>query len=109
MPQPIDPHTELGRTLAAERIQEISSRHQLTAQLRLTDDESEHQHVKERQAQETEERDEEMDRETRRRNPYVGRRKKKRDDGDPLHTGYGPDERATDLDDPDEHDFDVLA
>ena len=74
MPQPIDMQTELARMTAAQRIQEIADRASLVAQQRVTMDEQAQRVEAETQVQQTHPKGQEVDEETRRRNPYRGRR-----------------------------------
>ena len=112
MPQPIDPHTELGRATAAERIQQIADRASLAAQARTAAETSALQRDVETQVQQTAAKSDEVDRELRRRNPYVGRRKKRdgehdaREDARARHF-YNASEKEVTADDPEAHDFDV--
>ena len=108
MPQPIDPYTEIGRATAAERIQQIADRTSLAAQNVVAKDEAETQAKKETQAHQAQQKNEEVDDEMRRRNPYMKRRKRKKESKDQSHTFYTANEQETVLDDPDAHDLDVL-
>ncbi len=112
MPQPIDPQTEIVRTSAAERIQQIADRTSLAAQARVAADSATLQRDLETQVQQSKMKSDEMNRELKRRNPFVGRRKK-REQG--SHEGenqkarhfYNASEKEVLADDPREHDFDV--
>ncbi len=83
MPQPVDLQTELARVTAAERIQQTADRASLAAQQRVANDMEESRVSVETQVQQTDETEnEQVDANGRRRNPYVGRRKKgKKGDG----------------------------
>lgn len=109
MPQPIDPMTELGRVTATERIQQIADRASLAAQSRSAALVAHDQLMAESQVGEMEEKKEEVDRDLRRRNPYMGRRKKKGATGvpDAQHTFYNAEEKPEIVDDPDDHALDV--
>jgi hypothetical protein len=78
MPQPVDLQTELARTHAADRIQDIAGRASLAAQQRA-DVAAEEKRLKiETQVNETPETEtEHVDPEQKRRNPYAKRRKKR--------------------------------
>ncbi len=112
MPQPIDPQTELGRASAAERIQQIADRTSLAAQARVASESASGQRAAETQVQHTSPKNDEVDRELRRRNPFVGKRRK-REQG----SGQGKNQRSMQFynasekevlaDDPQAHDFDV--
>jgi hypothetical protein len=86
MPQPIDFNTEGLRQHAADRIQEIAARQSLAAQQRLAIQDQEERVEHETQVQDTQESQEQaVDEEGRRKNPFIGRRKrKKRDTGAAL-------------------------
>ena len=74
MPQPIDLQTELARITSVERIQQIADRASLAAQQRLTVSAQDERIAVETQVQQTQSKSEEVEQETRRRNPYRGRR-----------------------------------
>ena len=74
MPQPIDLQTELARITSVERIQQIADRASLAAQQRVAMSAQEQRVAVETQVQQTQSKSEEVDQETRRRNPYRGRR-----------------------------------
>ena len=76
MPQPVDPQTEFGRMTAAERIQEISGRASIAAQLRLAAEAAAAQNRLDAQVLETEGKSEEVEEEARRKNPFAGKRRK---------------------------------
>ncbi len=114
MPQPVDMQTEAGRITAAERIQQIADRASLAAQQRLANDEERARVTNETVTHQLEPKGEEVDTETKRRNPFAGRRHKKdtaseeeqaRDDE--AHKFYSADEQEHMADDPDNHQFDV--
>ena len=78
MPQPVDFQTELGRMSAAERIQSIADRASLAAQQRHTVEEEESRLTVETQVRETPETENpEVQADSRRKNPFAGRRRKK--------------------------------
>lgn len=113
MPQPIDPQTELGRITAAERIQQIADRASLAAQARVASDAANAQANAEKQVREAKAKNEEVDRELRRKVPFVGRRRK-RQGGDESGSNdersrhfYNASEKDVLADDPDRHGFDV--
>jgi hypothetical protein len=114
MPQPIDPNTEMGRIVAAERIQQISDRASLLAQARMTT-EAEKENVKaESQVQHLQQKSEEVDSELKRRNPYMKKKKRKKKHGqdenknkNAQHTFYNAAEHQEIVEDPDDHDLDI--
>lgn len=75
MPQPIDPNTELGRITAVERIQQIADRASLAAQHRTTLEAQSNVLNQETQVLQMHQKNEEVDAELKRRNPYAGRRR----------------------------------
>lgn len=112
MPQPIDPQTELGRATAAERIQQIADRTSLAAQARTASESAQTQRDIETQIQQPGAKSDEVNRELRRRNPYVGRRKKRGNgdhdaDEERSRHFYNASEKEILADDPQDHDFDV--
>jgi hypothetical protein len=110
MPQPIDPYTELGRVTAAERIQQVADRASLAAQSRTSEGAANQREAAESQVQQAFQKSEEVDRELRRRNPFMGKRKKRKEnpeESDAQHTFYSADEHTEVAEDPDEHDLDV--
>ena len=112
MPQPIDPQTEIGRSTAAERIQQIADRASLAAQARTAEDSASTQRSVETQVRHSAQKENGVDRELRRRNPFVGRRKKKKK-GEQEHRDqearhfYDASEKDILADDPQAHEFDV--
>ena len=108
MPQPIDPYTELGRLTAAERIQQIADRASLTAQARLAATAAEERLMQESQVHEAHQKNEAVDEELRRKNPFMGKKKKKDTEKKRAsHTFYTEDEEPDIVSDPDDHDLDV--
>lgn len=112
MPQPIDPHTELARATAAERIQQIADRVSLAAQARVAAEVANARVNAEQQVREAEQKRAEVERELRRRNPFQGRRRR-REPGD-GETGderqrifYTAAEKPVIADDDSAHHFDV--
>jgi len=77
MPQPIDLQTELGRLIAADRLQQVADRASLAAQQRVADDVQQQRVGLETQVQQTHAKSEEVEPEMRRKNPYMGRRRRK--------------------------------
>lgn len=65
MPQPIDPHTELARITTMERVQQIADRQSLAAHQRIADQALQQQVNAQTQAQQTEQKGEEIDRDAR--------------------------------------------
>lgn len=83
MPQPVDLQTEIARITAAERIQQAADRASLAAQQRGAAEIEETRVAVETQVQQTDETaNEQVDEKGRRRNPFVGRRRKKGQQGD---------------------------
>ena len=84
MPQPIDLQTELARTNTVERIQQIADRVSLVAQQRTAVEADEERLRQEQQIQQTPETENpEVDADGHRKNPTVGRRRRrKRDQSD---------------------------
>ncbi len=112
MPQPIDPHTEVGRATAAERIQQIADRTSLAAQARVASESANGQRAAETQVQHTAPKSDEVDRDLRRRNPFVGKRRKREQDSEQGKNRrsmqfYNASEKEVLADDPQAHDFDV--
>ncbi len=112
MPQPIDPHTELGRISAAERIQQLADRANLAVQARISGDAAQQALMAESQVQETEQKSEQVEQELRQRNPYAGRRKKRQQqalvEADPgAHVFYAADEKPQVFEDPEAHKLDI--
>lgn len=101
MPQPIDPFTELGRVLAAERIQQIADRASLAAQQRVQADQERELLRAEQQVRQSEQKSEEVERELRRRNPFSGRRRK------PAREARREPRTGQEEDESDTHHFDV--
>ncbi len=77
MPLPIDPNTEIMRVTLAERIQQISDRLSLLGQARQSLNEEQQRVIDETQVKETHQKSEQVDTELKRRNPFLGRKKKK--------------------------------
>lgn len=112
MPQPIDPNTELARLTATERIQQIADRSSIAAQTRVSEEATAARNDAETNVQQTNQKSEEVDQELRRRNPFIGRRRKKKSkdrtqEDTTAHTFYNADERSEIVPDPDDHDLDV--
>lgn len=111
MPQPVDFQTEMGRLSAAERIQQIADRASLAAQARTTEDMEVDRVAAEQQVQETLESESEqsqrVDAESRRKNPFLGRRKKRgKRTKDSAHVFYSADEKERVVDE-EGQDFDI--
>lgn len=82
MPQPIDFQGELGRTTAAEKIQQLADRLSLAAQLKMADAIQRERVDMETQVQQTHAQSEQVEREKRRRNPYLSRKRRPEDSED---------------------------
>ncbi|MBI2424905.1 MAG: hypothetical protein HYV27_18910 [Candidatus Hydrogenedentes bacterium] len=115
MPQPIDPFTELARMSAAERIQQIADRASLAAQARLSSEVTQSAVTKETQVQQSRAKSEEVDEALKRKAPFVGRRRKREQDGEgeegdagkAAHTFYNEHEKTDVVEDRVGIDFDV--
>lgn len=112
MPQPIDPHTELGRLTATERVQQLADRANLAYQARMANDLAEQRQQAEQQVGQTHQKSEEVEQELRRRNPYAGRRRRKpkeetAEEHEHSHIFYAANEMPQVFEDPDEHKLDV--
>jgi len=109
MPQPIDPFTEMGRLSAAERMQQAADRASLAAQLRQATEAENQRSAAESQVRQSQQKSEEVEQELRRRNPFMGRRRRKVDgENEPEQAFiYNGHERRTVVSDAEEHDFDV--
>ena len=111
MPQPIDPNTEIVRTNAAERIQQATDRASLAGQARSANEAAKERSDAESQVRQLREKSTRVDEELRRRNPFLGRRRRKKRDGeeseDATHTFYNADERQEVVEDPEGHELDV--
>ncbi|MCC6694163.1 MAG: hypothetical protein IT365_00905 [Candidatus Hydrogenedentes bacterium] len=78
MPQPVDLQTELARVTAAERIQQSADRASLAAQQRAASTVEQTRVNAETQVQQTVEAEsEQIDQDGRRKNPFVGRRRRR--------------------------------
>jgi hypothetical protein len=91
MPQPIDPHTELGRIAAAERIQQVADRASLAAQQRAAQQAQEDLVNRETQVAQPEQKGPEIDPDPEGRQPRDerGRRRPARAPADPGHLAAG--------------------
>ncbi|MCP4641393.1 MAG: hypothetical protein GY851_13210 [bacterium] len=98
MPQPVDMQTEIARTTAVERIQEIAGRLSLAAQQRAVAEAEDERILQEQQVKETREtQSDEVDEEGHRRNPFMGRRRHRdqgnadadKAQGNTAHSGDG--------------------
>ena len=79
MPQPVDLQSEAGRLATVERVQQIADRTSLAAQQRAVHDADRQRVASETQVQQTPHaQSEQIDAEARRRNPFVGRRRRRR-------------------------------
>ncbi len=109
MPQPIDPNTEFARIAMTERIQQIADRASLVAQNRQTLAAEEALLQRETQVGEPEAKGGEVDTEARRRNPFMGRRRRRErnEDDAEAHTFYNADERPEVLDDDEGRQLDI--
>jgi len=105
MPQPVDLQTELGRATAAERIQDVADRASLAAVQRQASDVEEDRVGVETQVQQTHESESErVNADGRRRNPFVGRRRRGKKGAE-----KGKDETKPHAPDADEHHLDVTV
>jgi hypothetical protein len=98
MPQPIDPQTELARVSAAERIQEIAGRASLAQQMRQAAAAVQQSAADLQQVYQPRAKGEQVESETRRNAPFVGRRRRKAKEGPvPETTIYTSHERIETL------------
>jgi len=115
MPQPIDMQTEVARVTAAERIQQIADRQSLAAMQRAATAAQDERIEVETQVQQADPKSQQVDRETRRRNPYVGRRRRRKGEPgpeDPEEGSSGSDGTAEEQDaagDVEGHELDVIV
>lgn len=93
MPMPIDPNTEMMRVNLAERIQQISDRASLLGQVRQSLSEEQHRLVDETQVKELQQKSEQVEAELKRRNPFLGRRKRQKE----VKTEFSKDEEITEV------------
>jgi hypothetical protein len=112
MPQPIDPQTEIGRATAAERIQQIADRVSLAAQARASADIANARVSAETQVHQTMQKNNEVERDLRRRTPFVARRKKRDGSSDEPEDSrtrqfYNAAEKEVVADDLDAHRLDI--
>lgn len=89
MPQPIDFPTEMGRMAAVERIQQINDRLSLAALQRSTEELQDERVAAETQVAQTPPDSDEVDEETKRRNPFAGRRRHRQPDPQPEPETHG--------------------
>ena len=75
MPQPIDFQSEIARTTAAERVQQIVDRASLVGQQRMAHEAEAQRVASETQVHETNPKSEHVDRDLKRHNPFMGKRK----------------------------------
>lgn len=105
MPQPIDMQTELARALIADRIQQGTERAAMAAALRARQKGEEQEAVGETQVDDTpESQSEHIDPEMKRRNSYMGRRRKGNQQQDESNRNSGEKTRPAG---PEDHNFDV--
>lgn len=110
MPQPIDPNTEIMRISVAERIQQVADRASLAAQARASSETEQRTMHVESEVDETHQKNEQVDPETRRRQPFMGRRKrrdKKVSKPAVSYTLYNAEEKPEILEDPEAHGLDI--
>lgn len=103
MPQPIDVQTGIMQVTQAERVQQIAERVSLAAQQRTAVETQEQRVASETEVQQTHAKADEVDQDTRRHNPYMGRRR---------HRGQTEDDEAENRPKPaadgEEHYLDVV-
>jgi len=88
MPQPIDLPTELARIDTTARMQQLAERTNLALQQRMLLESEEEGVIRETAVQDTPESDsDDLDGEYKRRSPYAGRRRKRRQEGDANDKG----------------------
>ena len=103
MPQPIDFQTELSRVAAVERAQQIADRLAMNAQQRLAQEIEEQRTLAETQVHQPEAKSGEVEPELKRKNPYIGRRRKR--GGKPAAESSPPEEVSPPTDEA--HSLDV--
>lgn len=114
MPQPIDLQTEVARMTLTERLQDLSGRAALAGIQRDQREEERNRAEAQRAVPDSPEaQSEHVDEDGRRKNPFVGRRRRKdsREDNEPraAMVFYTPDERTAQAEDPDDHGLDVIV
>ncbi|MBN2308115.1 MAG: hypothetical protein JXR94_04045 [Candidatus Hydrogenedentes bacterium] len=102
MPQPVDLQTEVARVTAAERIQQIADRASLAAQQRAAAEVEGERVENEQQVQQTPQTESrQVDADEHRKNPFMGRRRRKGSGKDPDQEEagglYNADERPEPL------------
>lgn len=111
MPQPIDPATEINRAAAVERLQQLTSRSDLNAHARNAHALAQQQLDAETHVERPEAKSDEVERELKRRNPYLGRRKKRplseESPSEEARTFYSADEKPTVVEDEPPHKLDI--
>lgn len=108
MPQPIDPTTEISRTAAVERLQQLTARTDLHMQAQQASALARQQHVLESEVDQAEGKRSEVERDLRRRNPYRGKRRPKPNPPtEETRTFYTAGETKTMADDDEHHGLDV--
>ncbi len=96
MPQPIDFNTEIAKISAAERAQEVMARASLAAQQRQTIAEQQTQIQTETQVIQTAQTENlAVEPEPKRRNPFVGKRRRKQTDEEPQNAEQQNKERES--------------
>ena len=97
MPQPVDLPTELVRATTIQRVQQVAERVALAGQQRAEAEIEAERVAREREVRETHNKNEEVEQELRRRNPYRGRRGRRHepDDTDAEEAKRARDARAT--------------
>jgi len=100
VPQPIDFHTEIARTMAVERIQQSADRASLAGQQRVAQEVAQRQDDQEHTVGETpESQNEHIDEEAKRRNPYAFRRRRRgEDDSEEQSRGHAANGEGGHLD-----------
>jgi hypothetical protein len=102
MPQPIDFHTEVAKTTAAQRIQEVADRAAMAAQQRLASEQDESRLRAETQVQQSADaKNPDVDGDGRRKNPFAKRKRAGQEEQN--------DEQAHRANDGEAHSFDVTV
>ncbi|MBX7256391.1 MAG: hypothetical protein K1Y02_08520 [Candidatus Hydrogenedentes bacterium] len=108
MPQPVDLQTELGRVSAAERIQQIADRASLASLQRTAEEVAQNRVRQESQVQQTDQpQSEQVEAEAKRRNPFVGRRRHRKEGEPEEEAGHENENLRGPTDDGEGKRFDV--
>jgi len=107
MPQPIDFQSEIARTTAAERVQQIVDRASLAGQQRTAHEIEAQRVASENQVHETNPKSEQVDRDLKRHNPFMGRRKRREEADNGQEVEHGPAEPPVVMAPDEEHHLNI--